>query len=289
MKQMVLGCFIAFLGALLVIPDADARRLGGKKSFGRSTPSALQQRQSAAPSQAARPNTAANSGARRWLGPLAGLAAGGLLAAMFFGDGFSGLQLFDILIFAGLLFGGIWLFRSMRRNAARPMMQRQAAAAGNVSPPPDVSPVSSALGESAATDVNAGDVLEGRQRPKWFNEQEFLQGAKTHFIRLQAAWDNGDMKDIREYTTPELFAQLTLERQSYGGEKQFTEVITLNAELLGLVREGDQIVASVQYSGLIREEENSEAEEFSEVWHVQRAEAQGNADWYIAGVEQTRF
>jgi len=286
MKQMILGCFIVFLGALLVIPDADARRLGGKKSLGRSTPSALQQRQNASPQQAARPNAPANSGARRWLGPLAGLAAGGLLAALLFGDAFSGLQLFDFLILAGLIFGGIWLVRSMRRNAAgaaRSALQARTAAASAGSAPAS-GPSFGANSDASAAD--SGALLEGRQRPAWFNEQDFLQAAKTHFIRLQAAWDKGDMKDIREYTTPDLFAQLTLERQSDGGEKQFTEVVTLNAELLGLVREGDQIIASVRYSGLVREQENADAEPFSELWHVQRVENQANADWYIAGIEQ---
>ena len=281
MKQVLLAGVIAFLGSLLVVQDADARRLGGGKSFGRSSPSALQQRQQASPSrQSAQPG--ATSGARRWLGPLAGLAAGGLLAALLFGDAFDGLQLFDMLIIAALIFGAIWLFRNMRRQNA-PAMSRQtvAAGAGNYSPPTEPR-----FGGSSNAAQASGRILEGRERPSWFDESAFLQAAKTHFMRLQAAWDKGDMKDIREYTTPELFAQLSLDRQNDGGAEQFTEVVTLNADLLGLVQEGDQVVATVRYSGLIREQQNADAQPFSELWHVQRSMKQANADWYIAGIEQ---
>ena len=284
MKQFFLACAIAFIGALLVVQDADARRLGGGKSFGRSSPSALQQRQQAAPSRQSPARPGAYSGARRWLGPLAGLAAGGLLAALLFGDAFDGLQLFDILIIAGLIFGAIWLFRNLRRQNA-PAMQRQAVAAG----PGSYSPPSEPRFGGSSEAQSSSRLLEDRERPAWFDENAFLQAAKTHFIRLQAAWDKGDMKDIREYTTPELFAQLSLDRQNDGGAEQFTEVVTLNAELLGLVQEGDQIIASVRYSGLIREERNAEAKPFSEIWHVQRSMNQSDADWYVAGIEQENY
>ena len=289
MKQLLLGFAVTLLCTIMTIPEADARRLGGGKSFGRSTPSAVQQRQNAAPTRPGAPARApATSGASRWLGPLAGLAAGGLLAAMLFGDGFENLQIFDILIIAGLIFGAIWLFRTLRRNSAGAGMPRQVAASSAGNAPASMSAPqmreSSSFGGSGS--ANADSVLlEGRNRPAWFNEQEFLQAAKTHFVRLQAAWDKGDTKDIREYTTPELFAQLTLERQSYGSN-QFTEVVTLDAELLGLAREGDQVVASVRYSGMIREEQNAEAKPFSEIWHVQRSFSEPNADWIIAGIEQ---
>ena len=282
MKQVLLAGLIALLGSLLVVQDADARRLGGGKSFGRSSPSALQQRQQATPSRQSQTQPGVNSGARRWLGPLAGLAAGGLLAALLFGDAFDGLQLFDILIIAGLVFGAIWLFRSMRRQHA-PSMNRQtvAAGAGNYSPPAEPR-----FGGSSNDTQTSGRLLEGRERPAWFDENAFIQAAKTHFVRLQAAWDKGDMQDIREYTTPELFAQLSLERQNDGGAEQFTDIVTLNADLLGLTQEGNQVVASVRYSGLIREERNAEAKPFSEIWHVQRNLNQADADWYIAGIEQ---
>lgn len=283
MKHILLACLIGLFGSTLVVIDAEARRLGGGKSLGRSAPS---HSQSAAPQQrqatdAQRQNPTAappqRSGASRWLGPLAGLAAGGLLAALLFGDGFEGFQILDFLLLALLAFMAFKLFRALRGQSA-PMARTAHATAGG-----------GAHGGFEHQQPPAGggaEQLQGVHRPGWFNESEFLKAAKAHFIRLQAAWDQGDMQDIREYTTPELFAELTLERQSYGGERQFTEVVSLDAELLDLAREGERIVASVRYWGLIREQQGAEAQPFSEIWHIQRKESEANANWYVAGIEQ---
>lgn len=283
MKQFILASIIAFLGSVMVANSiAEAKRLGGGKSFGRSAPSSVQQRQASGTNAAGQ--TAQRSGASRWLGPLAGLAAGGLIAAMLFGDGFEGFQILDFLLIAGLVFGGIMIFKAMRRSSSGAMHRQPVTASGpSATPPPSNTGFG---GSSSAQSGQTSRLLEGRQRPSWFNEDGFLQAAKTHFIRLQAAWDKGDMKDIREYTTPELYAQLMLDRQNEGLGEQHTEVVTLNAELLGLSEEADQYVASVRYSGMIREEEGVEAQPFSEIWHVQRSRDDNNADWYIAGIEQ---
>ena len=136
--RWLLPFFAVFLMVGLTVPDAEARRMGGGKSFGaapmhKSQPAQRQQ----APQQQATPrnqqtNPAATSGASRWLGPLAGIAAGGLLAAMLFGDGFQGLQLFDILIFGLLAFV---LFKLFSRRTAQ-AMQRQPHPAGGPVPAP---------------------------------------------------------------------------------------------------------------------------------------------------------
>lgn len=298
MKQFFLAFSIAFIGLTLVAPDADARRFGGGRSFGKSTPKYQQQKptQRSATQQQRQNQGAPTSGARRWLGPLAGLLAGGLLASLFFGDAFDGFQFMDFLLIAALVFGGIWLFRMMRARA-QPMARQAHAAAGSGSAQPASYADNSArqdafetpaIGSGLSADQQAEPGHDPDYRPSWFNEKEFLNGAKTHFVRLQAAWDHGDMKDIREYTTPELFAELTLERQSYGGEKQFTEVVNLDAELLGVAEENDQVIASVRFSGLIREEEGAEAQPFSEVWNVQRAVNEANASWYVSGIQQEK-
>jgi predicted lipid-binding transport protein (Tim44 family) len=123
------------------------------------------------------------------------------------------------------------------------------------------------------------------QFPHWFDGIGFIEGAKTHFIRLQAAWDQADFRDIREYTTPQMFAELQREREPLGGT-QYTEVVRLQAELLTLQRDDDLAVASIRFSGLIREEEQAAAEEFNEVWHVQHPWASPEGDWLIAGIQQ---
>jgi len=134
--------------------------------------------------------------------------------------------------------------------------------------------------------AGAGAVAGEDEAPSWFDGPGFLEGAKTHFIRLQAAWDQADFRDIREYTTRQLFEELRGERNRLGTEQQYTEVVTLDAEIAGVRRDGDQVVASILFSGLIREELDVAADPFSEIWHVQHDWASSAGDWLIAGIQQ---
>jgi predicted lipid-binding transport protein (Tim44 family) len=277
---------IAFLtAAVLAAPEAEAKRFGGGMSLGKqySAPRAAPQQrqvQQAAPARSA----AAASGGSRWMGPLAGLAAGGLLAALFFGDAFEGVQILDLLLIAGLIFGGVMLFRAMRRGST----PAPAAAGAYGGGPSTAAPgragdfaMPPAAGGAAPADPAGED-----EAPSWFDGPGFVEGAKTHFIRLQAAWDQADFRDISEYTTPQLFAELKRERERQEGEQQFTEVVTLDAELLGVRREDDVAVASVAFSGLIREEESGTASRFREIWHVQHPWGTREGDWLITGIQQ---
>jgi predicted lipid-binding transport protein (Tim44 family) len=279
---------IAFLAAaLFVAPAAEAKRFGGGMSLGKqySAPRAAPQRQASqaapAPSRAATP-AQARGGAGGWLGPLAGLAAGGLLASLFFGDAFEGVQIMDIVLLAALVFGGVMLFRVLRRGAgASPAAAGAyggAAAPGGGGGQPSLPP-------SLGGDVPAA-VVGDEEAPAWLDGPAFVESAKTHFIRLQAAWDQADFRDISEYTTPRLFAELQRERQRLGDGAQFTEVVTLEAKLLGVRRDEDMAVASVAFSGLIREEESGTASRFEEIWHVQHPWATREGDWLITGIQQ---
>ncbi len=289
MKKFLALFLIITVGFGLVVEDAEARRFGG--GFGKSSPNYTQRQANPNPSrsdEAAKPAPArsapVNSGARRWLGPLAGLLAGGLLASLLFGDIFQGIQPMDFLIFAGLVGGGFYLFNTMRRRgAANLSVHRYASvgpALGNHPPAFKVPEIGSALGHR----LSGVDFRE--TWPTWFDEERFIQGAKAHFVSLQAAWDAGDMKTIEEYTTPELFSDLTRERAKLGTDKNVTEVVYLNAELLGLANEGDTVYAGVRYNGLIREEVGAQPHDFVETWHVQRSLSDPKANWYIAGIQQ---
>jgi len=288
----ILSAFvIAFLTmSLLTISDAEAKRFGGGKSLGkqysmpRSAPKQTQQ-----PAQTSSSQTAANSarggGASRWLGPLAGLAAGGLLASLFFGDAFEGFQMMDFLLIAGLVFGGFMLFRMMRRGRAPVPAAASAGGYGGGAFQ------NARQGGESVLPLDSGDAVPSAmsgedEAPVWFDGPAFIEGAKTHFIRLQAAWDQADFRDIREYTAPQLFAELQRERQQLGSDHQFTEVVTLDAQLIGVRRDGDMAIASVAFSGLIREEESGTATQFSEIWHVQHVWDNREGDWLIAGIQQ---
>lgn len=260
---------------LVTLPEeAEAKRLGYGKSMGRQyslpqkpTPPA------AAPGQAAGEKAAApapRSGAGRWLGPLAGLLAGGLLASLFFGDAFDGFQAMDLVILAALLFGVVMLFRALRpkerlRTAAGPAVAEETLR-DNSTPAAVGAPLTSA--------------------PSWFDAAGFVAGARSHYLRLQAAWDRGDMKEIAEYTTPELFGELQAERVAGGEERHTTEVLRVEADLIDLRREGDQVVASIRFSALVREEQGALEENVVEIWHVLHEWATPEGDWRVAGIQQ---
>src|ERR1044071_3305861 len=106
MTKRVIGfCALAF-SALLVVPTADAARLGGARSSGvqRSVPKtppaatpAKPAQEQAAPNQAAPTAQPQPSGLARWMPALGGLALGGLLGYLFAGNGLGGILLLVLL------------------------------------------------------------------------------------------------------------------------------------------------------------------------------------------------
>ena len=292
MKSLLIALVAAVFAGGLMLPDvADAKRFGGGKSFGKqySTPRSAPQRNTAQPpsrQQAAPGQRAPQSGASRWLGPLAGLAAGGLLASLLFGDAFEGFQAMDFLLIAALIFGGVMLFKMLRKRGPSPAVA--GAGYGRVGhPPPQQGEQQSPFGGGFGSDTHgAGQPAAAADAPVWFDETGFVEGAKTHFIRLQAAWDQADFRDIREYTAPQLFAELKRERDAMGDAPNYTEVVTLNAELVSVRRDADQVVASVRFSGLIREDESAPAKPLNEIWHVAHDWNTVEGDWFITGIQQ---
>jgi len=113
----------------------------------------------------------------------------------------------------------------------------------------------------------------------------FLRHTKTYFIRLQAAWDRADINDIREFTTPEMFGELKLQLQERGATPNVTDVVTLDAELLGIETTSNEYLASVKFSGMIKESEHAPAEAFTEVWNLSKP-LSGQSGWVLAGIQQ---
>lgn len=281
MQKILALALTMFLGLALVAGEADAKRFGGGRSIAKQREGISQQAAPRpAPSQAAAPAAAAPKG-NRWLGPLAGLAAGGLLASLLMGHGFDGIKPMDILLFLGIAAAIFFIFRMMRNKQAASQPMQYAGNAGNAGQVVMPANTYEASGSTVQSTAAAAPTL-----PSWFEVEPFVRSAKSHFIRLQAAYDDKDLKDIRNYTTPEMFAEISLQVQEMGSTKQRTEVVTLNADVLDVVTEGDTAIASVRFSGLIREEADGKAEPFNEIWHVQRTPVQSNEGWLVAGIQQ---
>jgi len=285
MKRLFTLFLAALLCAGIVIDDAEARRFGGGRSFGRQRSGYSSPSRSSGSSPAGAPvtNNRRPFGGN-WLGPaVGGFLAGGLLASLFMGRGFGGgIGLMDILLIAGIGMAMLYIFRNMRRGSPHsPQGQMQYAGYGGqlmpsqpMSPPP--------VYESGP---RSGTATMGRL-PAGFDEQAFLRLAKSTFIRLQAANDAKDLSDIRQYTTPEVFAEVSMQARERPDAPQHTEVLTLNAELLDVATEGDLVIASVQFSGLLREEAHAPAEPLNEIWHFQKPAHQPHAPWLIGGIQQ---
>lgn len=277
--QRVLSIFMALCISLTFALDAHAKRFGGGKSFG-SAPShqtrqAPQQTQ-AAPSQAGKQAAAAPSGASRWLGPLAGLAAGGLLASMFMGDGFEGIQFMDILIF-GLIAFLLFRFLAARRSQQQPAMAGHAPMQREM----PQQPATSIFGGSAAP-VAAAPVINA---PAWFNEQNFVAAAREHFLSLQQHWDANEMDKIAEFVTPQLLGFLKQERAEIGDAYQSTYIDDLQIQLDGVDDNAEKTTATLTFSGVAKTSRFDQGEPFSESWRMERVQGE-NQPWLVAGIRQ---
>lgn len=283
MKTFLSLFLISLFSFGLVAHDADAKRFGGGGNIGkqRSAPisrEAPKQTQNAAPAPVQQPKP---SFMGRWGGMLAGLGLGALIGSMIGGNLGAGVgMILNLLLIAGVIYL-VYRFFIARK---RPGMQRmQYAGPANVSPRPE--PVYQGGGQ--VYDAPAKVIEPSANVPSDFDAKAFIRQAELAFVRLQAANDAKDLNDIREYTTPEMFAEISQQMRERGDVAQQTEVVSLNAQILEVVREDPYTIASVRYSGLIRENDNSNPEAFDEVWHVRRDETDRSGAWLISGIQQT--
>ena len=121
--------------------------------------------------------------------------------------------------------------------------------------------------------------------PADFDVAGFVRQAKLNFVRLQAANDRGDLDDIRQFTAPEVFAEVQMQLQERGNSPQQTDVVQLEAELLSVETEAARHLASVRFSGQLREDANGTPQAFEEVWHLAKP-TDGSRGWQIAGIQQ---
>ena len=164
----------------------------------------------------------------------------------------------------------------------------QFAGAGADSNTPPAPQGGSGWGSTAASPVAlpvAAAAVAGNL-PEGFDAPAFERIAKMIFIRLQAANDSSDLNDLRNFTTPEMFASIRLELQERGASTQQTDVVKIEAEVLDFASESERQVVSVRFHGLIREDKDGVANPFDEVWHMVKP-LDGSREWAIAGIQQS--
>ena len=260
----------------------------------------------------ANPGAAAAAPKRPWGAMLGGLAAGLGLAwlanSLGLGEAFG--QFLMIALLAMVVMAVIGFIMRSRRNAqsgGRPLAF-QGAGADNPTLPPQYSPDKVGNDASArpwerntmafdagkhgqGAGVQIGSALAGSQSwgiPPGFDIEGFVAAAKRNFVTLQDAWDRSDIDGLRSMMTDEMLGEIKSqlgERESHlGGQPNKTEVVMLDAKLLGIEDLGSDYMASVEFSGMIREEPHAGPSPFREVWNMTKPKT-GHSGWLVAGVQ----
>jgi len=324
-RLSVLAVVAAFLSLSVLPTDAEARRMGGGGSFGRSAPSQFQKSPPTAPSgtsstapskqQATNPAgaTAGTAAAprNRFLGPLGGLAAGLGLAALFgylgFGAGMA--EFLGTLLMIGLaVFAVMFLVRMLRGQQAtkqRPAYNAAGSSGNNSYREAPQSPRYSApsnpindpvpgmgtprndqgfgqFGNASAFDAPMPATTPVKDLPAGFDEANFVNSAKKFFVTMQGVFDKGDVEGLREYCSDEVVDHLKAEIDARGNAVNRTDVVTLDAQLIGFETDVDEQIATVAFTGMLREEQDAPAVEINELWIMSRPVAGGG--WVLSGI-----
>jgi predicted lipid-binding transport protein (Tim44 family) len=305
MQRFIAIALVGLLAASATL-DADAqRRLGGGRSLGRQSPQVQQRQVTPAPQAAppqkaapAHPSAAAPGTAPRPASPLKGvllgLAAGIGLAALAshfgFGDTLTAVLMAAVLACAVVALAGYFMRRTRNETV------QAAHGAGSAGLPPSSPPPPQRAAQDGGA-VRAGSVMDEFARgesavgsgaaqpwgvPADFDTEAFLRKAKDMFARLQAAWDRGNLGELQEFTTQDMFVALTHELHGRNAGSR-TEVVALDAALLGIESTSAEYLASVRFSGTLRVDD--EAEQVDEVWNLSKP-LDGSAGWLLAGIQQ---
>lgn len=297
--------FSAFFLVLLmgVHMDAEARRMGGGGSFGRQSSNVTQQRQATPPAQQ-RGNAATNTPRRNpMMGLLGGLAAGlglaWLASALGLGEEFGAILMMILLGLVAMAVIG-FIMRSRNRTAtqgaygaggANPFGGNATQRSSQAYNPQNVGNDASARPFDQGGGSMIGSALAGSQTwgiPQGFDTEGFIEAAKRNFVSLQKAWDEKDLISLRAMMTDEMLEeirqQLAERDAANGGRPNHTEVITLDAKLLGIEELDDVYMASVEFSGMIREDATAGPNPFREVWNMTKPK-NGGSGWLVAGLQ----
>lgn len=239
---------------------------------------------------------AAKPGMSRWLGPIAGIAAGLGLAALLSHLGLS--ETFaSLLLLVLLAVGAVLIVRWLLRRGSAPAQRPAYAGAGAAGSAP--------LGRDARSEPQAP--VERRSHaappadsrieptfssppaatgatPQGFDAVAFLQHARANFNRLQSAWDKGDLAAIGDFVTPAMYAQIERDVKTRQGHRP-TEVLRLEGEVVEVKTEPDAHWVGVRFTGLVREDGAEVATPFDEVWNLTKP-VDGSSGWVLAGIEQ---
>jgi len=301
MKQISVIAFSLFIGVFMsiaTISDAEAKRLGSGKSFGNKMfQNKPAKRTSSKPNKAQEQNAAQKQAMSKkggMMGLLGGLMIGGLLGALFFGGAFENINFMDILLFAGIAFL-IFKLLSMRR-------QHQATTANGA--PIDMADESHNQTRESANNYGSADsefasketldkepenIIQTGKIPRGFDQKSFLSGAENVYGLLQKAWDNGDLGDLRQFCTDNVFAEIQDQFRARKGNTK-TEIVSLKSELVNVVINDNGTDATVIFNAELKEfDDNNTQPDISriqEAWYFIRPDNRNEHNWLLDGIQQ---
>lgn len=273
--------------------SVEAKRLGGGSSFGKQSFNANHQAHNFASRNS---NMVHNQGLpakqNSWKGILGGALLGLGLGALLSHFGLGGAMasiISTVCMIVLLAFCIMCIYRFFRRkvdhNTAHPNYVNMHDINSQMNSSEQINPINNRFsGIESTRNMNAPDV-SSYNIPNDFDKINFIRNAKTYFIRLQAAWDKADIQDICEFTTPEMFSELKLQLQERGSSTNFTDVVSLDADMLGVEKVGKDYLASVKFYGFIREHEHASPTQFREIWNLSKP-INGSSGWVLAGIQQ---
>jgi predicted lipid-binding transport protein (Tim44 family) len=308
MKRLLMALAVMASSVMFIATEAEAKRMGGGGSFGKQSQSFKRAAppQSSPANNAGRQDTntagaagAAGAAARPSMmrnilgGALLGLGLGALLSHLGIGGALA--SMISTMLMVGLFaFAAMFIYRMIRNKSAgnRSGNGMQPSFANNYSAKSQTPEIGSGIGShqpaglQSSAPMASGAAYEAvNEVPADFDVQSFIRNSKSYFIRLQAAWDRADINDIREFTTPEMFAELKLQLQERGATANVTDVVSLEGEFYGVETVGDEYIASIKFTGMIREADHAPTEPFAEAWNLSKP-VHGDGGWVLAGIQQ---
>jgi len=299
MNKFLSIALVLFISLTSMSADA-AKRMGSGKSFGKQSNN-VTQNQAAKPAPNATPPAAAPAQPRRpWGAMLGGLAAGlglaWLASSLGFGEELAQFMMFGLLVLAIMVAVGYFMRRKAAHGPARSnhLAFETAGAPGQAaSPNTRFNPVQNPSRPPYSGSMIGSAVVGGTPAtwsiPDDFDVQGFVHRAKQNFIHMQDAWDRSDINSLRSLMTDEMLLEIKKqidERDAAqaGIPVPKTEVLRLEAQLLGIEESHEDHLASIEFSGSIREQPGAQPEPFQEVWNLVRYK-NSQSGWLVAGIQ----
>lgn len=282
----------------LISVPAEAKRLGGGSGskIGRPVNNSVFQRNNspmaarpAAPMSMPMTAPVAAKPANKWLGPLAGLAAGAGLMALMSNMGIGagvGDMLSNLLMYGALAMLALFVYRRFfakkpsELNANNTPYSNQAASNQAASNNAYTAPNNTAYASNTAA-VDSG--YASNNHPAVPDITAFVNNAKSQYLALQVAWDAGDLSKLRTMTTDNLFMELAQQVANRKGAPNHTEIMNLHCELLDVRDEQNDTVATLRFTGTARED-NQPTSSLEDIWMLTKP-ASSSHGWLLAGVE----